>query len=168
MMHNRIAVGYDGSPAAQYALTWAVHEAMGRGAIVLLVTAWPAAARSTGHDPDALADERLRLHRMQRRGVAEAIAGLVRPPVVAREIILSEPVTALLHAARFADIVVVGTDTAEALRPGSIATVLARRLSRRKRGGPAPVVVVATTTQAAVLPHVESPVAARTVEPVAA
>jgi hypothetical protein len=40
--------------------------------------------------------------------------------------------------------VVVGSDAAEAMRPGSVAAVLARRLSRARRAGPAPVVVVAT------------------------
>lgn len=153
MRHNRIAVGYDGSPAARYALAWAVREAMGRDAIVLLVTAWPATAH-TSHDPATLVAHRLRLHGMQRRGVAEAVAGLDRPPVVAREIILADPVTALVHAASFADIVVIGGDATEALRPGSVAAVLAERLGRRRRqrADPAPVVVLTTTSQAAALP----------------
>jgi hypothetical protein len=165
-MHNRIAVGYDGSPAAQYALDWAVREAIGWGSTVLVVTAWPGDARGR-RDVETLTAQRLRLHRIQRRGVAAAVAGLSRPPVVAREIILADPVTALAYAAKFADIVVVGGEAAGALRPGSVGAALARRLSRRGRGGPPPVIVLATTRAAAPDAPAEPTAASRT-EPAAA
>jgi nucleotide-binding universal stress UspA family protein len=142
MAYSRIAVGYDGSAAAQYALDWAARQAAASGATVFVLTAWPAGR--VRRDADAVLADRMRLHRMQRWGVAQAVAGLPRPPLVAREIVLAEPVTALAHAAAFADMVVVGSDAAEAMRPGSVAAVLARRLSRARRAGPAPVVVVAT------------------------
>lgn len=142
MRYNRIAVGYDGSAAAQYALDWAARQAASGGATVLVVTAWPVGR--VRRDADALLADRMRLHRMQRHGVAQAVAGLPRPPLVAREIVDAGPVTALVQAAAFADMVVVGSDAAEAMRPGSVAAVLARRLSRARRAGPAPVVVVAT------------------------
>jgi hypothetical protein len=129
-------------------LDWAVHEAAGRGATVLMMTPWAAADR-VRRDAETLMAQRLRLHRMQRRGVARAVAGLDRRPLVAREIILANAATALVHAAGSADIVVVGPEATEAMRPGSLAAIIAHRLSRRQGGGSTPVVVVTVGHHAA-------------------
>jgi nucleotide-binding universal stress UspA family protein len=141
MAHNRIAVGFDGSPAARRALAWAVRKAVQRDALVLVVTAWTV----TDHRPEALMAERIRLGEEQRAAIAEARAPYppsIRP-VVARELILADPVTALAHVARMVDTVVLG-DAAPAV-PGtvSLADRLGQRLrSLRRRRGDSPLIVV--------------------------
>jgi hypothetical protein len=76
---------------------------------------------------------------MQRDRIADAVAGLSSCPLIARELILAEPLIALSHAAAD-DVVVIGGDTTDRLRRGSLATALARRFARR--GHPAALVVV--------------------------
>ncbi|MDG4830926.1 universal stress protein [Solwaraspora sp. WMMD1047] len=148
---GRIAVGFDGSPAARAALAWALREADRRQSRVLVVTAWPTADRATARRRDDLVTARLRLQRRQRDAVAAAGAGLVPIPPVATEVVLADPVTALCHAADFADLVVVGgggpaTDTG-AVRTGDALT--ARLARRRGPQPPVPVVVVAAPTEPA-------------------
>lgn len=148
MAHNRIAVGFDGSPAARRALAWAVRKAVQRNALVLVVTAWTV----TDHDPAALMAERIRLGEAQRAAITAARAPYppaVRP-VVARELILADPVTALAHVARMVDVVVLGTGTPTG---GSIADRLGARLRvRRGIGGTSPLIVVVDQPDAAVPP----------------
>lgn len=145
MAHDRIVVGLDRSASAHYALTWAAREAARRHVTLLVVTAWPAVDRVSARDNGELVDHRVRLHQMQRDAVAAATAGLVCAPLVAREIVFADPVTALCHAAGFADLVVLGGEATGGLRPPSVATEVATRLARHRRAGePAPIVVVST------------------------
>jgi nucleotide-binding universal stress UspA family protein len=146
---GRIAVGFDGSPAARAALAWALREAGRRQSRVLVVTAWPTADRATARHRDGLVAARRRLQRRQRDAVATAGAGLVPIPPVATEVVLADPVTALCHAADFADLVVVGGGgpavDAGAVRTGDALT--ARLARRRGTQPPVPVVVVAAPTE---------------------
>jgi nucleotide-binding universal stress UspA family protein len=136
MTHNRIVVGFDGSPPAQWALRWAVREAVRRRASVFVVTAVGAEDMVTG---------RKRIERMQRAGIVRALAGIVRPPLISREIIIADPVTAICHASAIADAVVIGSDEYDGLRSTSLAHRVAVRLSERRRyGATVPLVVVPT------------------------
>jgi nucleotide-binding universal stress UspA family protein len=144
MTGGRIAVGFDGSTASRRALSWAVHEAARRRGKVLVVQAWETGSHPGGlttaaalRAERAFLDGRLRdAVRAAQRELALARPG-VEPPVIARELILADPMTALCHVARMADVVVVGTMLADP-------TTLARRLARRRRrfGGPCPLVMV--------------------------
>ncbi len=142
---NRIVVGLDGSAPARHALEWAVREAVRRGATVLVVTAWAGGARAS-HDEARHAElvaQHVRLAAMQREAIAQALAGAPAGchPVIGREIILAEPVTALAHAGRYADLLVLGSDASHGLAETSVAGRVARRFARR-HGGPCPLVVI--------------------------
>ncbi|GAA4473911.1 universal stress protein [Phytohabitans houttuyneae] len=144
MAQQRIVVGLDASAAARDALWWAVREAARIGASVLVVTAWPDRDRAAARDRDALFEARLDLHRMQRDRIAEAAAGLSPRPPIVRELVLAEPVTALSHAATIADVVVIGSDTANGLRRKSLPATLARQLTHHRH----PAVLVVATARA--------------------
>lgn len=105
---RHVVVGYDGSPAAVEALTWATIEAGAMGARLTVVSAGPAGdGGSTGAvDDEAVAAGR----RLAQEGVdrvQQARGGLDGSPVEALTV-LEEPTTALLDASREADLVVVG------------------------------------------------------------
>jgi len=142
MAYNRIAVGFDGSVASRRALDWAVRQAVHRNALVLVVTAWSV----TNHDPQALLAERIRLGEEQAAAIRAARAALAPEtrPVVARELMIADPVLALDHVARRADLVVLGDDERPSPTSGSIAERLAQRLRRRGRRSddPVPSIVV--------------------------
>ena len=125
---GRIAVGLDDSPAAREALVWAAREAAARRARLLVVTAWTAQARAAARDRGVLREQRLALQRMQREVIAAALGPLADPPPVARELVLADPITALAHAAEYADLLVVGDGRRQYQRRMSTATLLARRL----------------------------------------
>jgi nucleotide-binding universal stress UspA family protein len=136
MAYDRVVVGLDGSASARCALRWAVREAVRRRAVVFVVTAV---------GPDELAGGRKRLERMQRTAIESALVGVPVPPVVGREIIVADPVTAISHAASIADVVVLGSDEYDGLLPTSLAARVAVRLSERRRyGGTVPLIVVPT------------------------
>ncbi|WP_412103001.1 universal stress protein [Plantactinospora sp. KLBMP9567] len=144
MPTHRIAVGLNGSGGARDALTWALRLAARRSAAVLVVTAWPDSARAVSRARDTLRPDRLALIRMQQSQIAEAAAGMRHLPTTLFELVLSDPVTALCHAAASADLVVVG-----ATRPGrrerdSIVAELETRLAAAGTHGRRvpPVVVV--------------------------
>ncbi|MEQ4306092.1 universal stress protein [Plantactinospora sp. B6F1] len=142
MATHRIAVGLNGSAGARDALAWAIRLAARRSAAVLVVTAWPDAARDVSRRRNALRPDRLALIRTQQGQIAAAAAAVGHHPPILRELVLSDPVTALCHAAARADLVVVG-----ASRPGrpsraSVgARVEARLAAGRTRGRPVPPVV---------------------------
>ncbi|MEO3748357.1 universal stress protein [Plantactinospora sp. B5E13] len=143
MARQRIAVGLDGSASARAALAWAARVAARHGAGLLVVTAWPDAARDRDRATGHLARARERLDRMQRTAIEAATAGPVRIRVVAREIVLGDPVAALCHAGALADLVVVGGDPGVGPAPESVAVTVARRLAGSTRRGPAVVSVTA-------------------------
>jgi hypothetical protein len=146
-LRNRIAVGLDHTPAAHCALTWAVREAIARRATLLVITAWTGEARAAARERGDLVAERRRLQGMQRAGFRRAMTGIAMtgiagtPPLVAWEIVLADAVTALSHAATFADTLVVGAHHVGG-RTASTADLLARRLA--KHGEHIPVVAVDT------------------------
>jgi nucleotide-binding universal stress UspA family protein len=138
-LRNRIAVGLDGSPAARRALAWAGREALRTGSVLLVVTAWTAQARAGARERGELPADRIRLQRMQLDCLAEALDGLPEPPAVARELVLADPITAMCHAAGYADMLVLGV-RGEEDRPTPTAGLVARRLARR--GDIVPVVAI--------------------------
>lgn len=150
-IRNRIVVGLDGSTGARQALRWAVREAVRRHCPVLVVTAWPAGAH-VSHDEAGHAEllaRHMGLTAMQRQAVADGVAELPpgHRPVVAREIILTDPVNALVHAARQADLLVLGSDPGHGLAETSVAGRVARRFAGHGTG-PCPLVVVPAPTSA--------------------
>lgn len=150
MRTHRLVVGVDGSAAAARALEWAVRKAARDEDRVLVVTAWMPPSGATNAN---LVARREALTRMQRHQIASALVASGGRPPVATEIILADPVTALSHAGRAADLVVVGSTG----RPGptSIATRVARRLAGR--GPEVACVLVAvpasSDTQRLAVPH---------------
>jgi nucleotide-binding universal stress UspA family protein len=106
MAYQRIVVGVDGSLASRRAVQWAMREAARRGAFLLVVTAWP--GRAGGRAPATLMAQRIATTQMQRRLVEEARHRVATPVRVGTEIILADPVTALCHASRVADLLVIG------------------------------------------------------------
>lgn len=152
-LKGRIAVGLDGSPAARDALFWAVREAVARRASLLVVTAWTAQARAAARERGALRDERVKLQRMQQDALDAALASMTDPPAVARELVLADPITALAHAAGYADLLVVGDGRRHQQRRMSTATLLARRLNAPGRTADrVPVVAVEPTRTAPAVP----------------
>jgi nucleotide-binding universal stress UspA family protein len=147
MAHHRIVVGLDRSAPARDALAWAVREASRRHASVLVITAWPDADRVGPRENDQLVGARVRLQRMQREAIDAATEGLERRPIVVRELVIADPVTALSHAATPADLVVIGSDKPSGLGARSIAAAVAGRLARHRATGNAPPLVVVATRQ---------------------
>lgn len=100
---RRVVVGVDESPGARAALTWAVEEARRREATLVPVLAWthlvqPGAEFRPDLDADAAADTLDAI-------LADIdVTGIDVEPVTINEL----PAPAILHAARHADLVVVG------------------------------------------------------------
>lgn len=107
---ERIVVGIDGSEDAQLALRWALDEARARGAAVEAVYAWRSPVAGLGNAVITLdsasieADARLELDRALD---AEDTAGLAAP--VERVVMVGPSAQVILHAARGADLVVLGS-----------------------------------------------------------
>jgi nucleotide-binding universal stress UspA family protein len=160
---HRIAVGVDGSAVTQAALTWAVRLAAQRSAAVLVVTAWPDSARAVSRVRGSLRPDRLGLLSRQQAQIDTATAGLRRPPRILRELVLSEPVTALHRAAALADVVVVGATWPAHPGPENLTGQLRARLDTdRLAGRPVPTVVVVTVGR-----PIERPPVAGFLEPAA-
>lgn len=107
---HRIVVGVDGSPAAQAALNWAVREAVAVHSRLLVVTAWQLPIAGRRWPTSELRQEWRRRIDVQLTAIRTALAGVPveQRPVVGRQLIMADPVTALRHAARLADLVVIG------------------------------------------------------------
>lgn len=162
MVRHRIAVGLDASEPARHALWWAVREAARSDGGVLVVTAWTAAQRATARETEGLYAARLRLQHMQRQRIAEAVAGLDPAPPIARMLVLAEPVTALCHAARFADVIALGGRGRSRRGGRSTPVSVARRLDKRRRAGATPTVVVAVDAEEHLPSMMRSAAATRT------
>jgi len=105
-----VAVGYDGSPSAAPALTWAAAEAERRGTVLTVLHAMDGFGASAGMcaaAPELPAEAGVLARQIARDGVARARAGGHEVPVraVTR---LCDAATALVEASRTADLVVVG------------------------------------------------------------
>lgn len=144
MYHHRIIVGVDGSPGSRAALEWAARQAASLHATILMVTAWRVSTEDGPAERGWLMEQRRRITDMQHECIA-ALRARLEPdelPVIGRELILADPVTALRHAGRMADLVVIGGD--EWPRPTSVALGLAFAAT----AGATPLVVVAPRPQA--------------------
>ena len=149
MARQRIVVGVDGSVAAQSALEWALRQARWIDATVLVVTAADSPA-GAGAAPESLPERRRRLTALQQRCIADARAavGTRDLPVIGRELLSADPLTALRQVGRRADMLVVGGG--DRPMPASMAARL------RRTGLP---VVVVTPPQVAVPDAVPVPTA---------
>jgi nucleotide-binding universal stress UspA family protein len=109
-----IAVGVDETESSRRALAWAAREALRRGTVLQIITAWTwdavDGAPLAALDPDsmvAIAQD------TQRRAVEDLTAGLraegLEPPALACEVVQTTATEALIEASRHADLVVVGT-----------------------------------------------------------
>jgi nucleotide-binding universal stress UspA family protein len=105
-----IVVGLDDSPSGRRALAWAAAEASRRGATLQVITAWHWEATEGAPlipvDPAML---RSSAEATQRAALAEVLATVDPPPVVACEVVETAAAQALVEASRHAELVVVGT-----------------------------------------------------------
>lgn len=121
-----IVVGVDGSEPSLAALGWAVTEARLRQGRIRVITAWfyPPLASEVG---DGIIDESFKqaAERVQ-AGALSAVTDAGVP--VTGQVVENSPATALLHAARDADLVVVGSfghGAFAGLRLGSVSSQVA-------------------------------------------
>jgi nucleotide-binding universal stress UspA family protein len=108
---QRIAVGVDGSTASRRALHWAVDHARTCGAEVQVIHAWTVPDMGAAPFGQMFAD-RGELEEQARRELRLVVdsadeRGLVAP--IERKLVCDDPATALLDAAKGADLVVVGS-----------------------------------------------------------
>ena len=112
-MNETIVVGIDGSPAARLAARWAAHEADLRRADLILVSAWnlPLDGYSFGDVP--LPEEALKALEVQAEErlaeAAEDARTVATDLWIVTEAVQGQAATVLLHAARHADLLVVGS-----------------------------------------------------------
>jgi nucleotide-binding universal stress UspA family protein len=112
-MKRGIVVGIDGSPASQQALVWAHAEAVQRGVDLDVVMAWTFPYRwSEGFNAEWAADTEF----FAKAAAADAdlaidmmLAGTPRPAWLRVHIVEGSPAPVLLHVARDAELLVVGT-----------------------------------------------------------
>jgi len=105
-----VVVGVDGTESSHRALAWAATEAVRRGAVLRVVTAWSWDAAEGGPLAAVAPETLLDVARdTQAAAVDAALAGLDARPVVSCEVVQSTAADALVEASRRADLVVVGT-----------------------------------------------------------
>jgi nucleotide-binding universal stress UspA family protein len=135
----RIVVGIDGSPTSERALRWAADEAVLADAVLDVVHAWMPEYPLTAHD---VFEDEARFENAAHRRLLEAVAQLrseVHDPLDIRERLeLEHPATALLTAAKGADLLVVGTRG----RGGFAGLLLGSVSQRCLTHAPCPVAVV--------------------------
>ena len=105
-----IVVGVDGSSSSRRALEWAAQEALHRGAVLRVVTAWSwdavEGAPLASVDPATLMQLATQT---QARAVAEVVDVMDPRPVVTCQVVQSAAAEALAEASKDAELVVVGT-----------------------------------------------------------
>jgi nucleotide-binding universal stress UspA family protein len=105
-----VVVGVDGTESSHRALAWAATEAVRRGAVLHVVTAWSWDAAEGAPlatvDPSTLLEV---AESTQSTAIDEALAGLDVHPVITRQVVQGTAADALVEASRRADLVVVGT-----------------------------------------------------------
>jgi nucleotide-binding universal stress UspA family protein len=134
--HRRglVVVGVDDSPQARAALAWAVGYAQRSGAQVLAVTAWSAPAQiPPGPDLGAasvitspLSHEQLEADTSRWLGSVISELPADAADIVECSVVLGDPVTALLHAAHGADLLVLGNPCRGPLASAVVGSVAAR------------------------------------------
>jgi nucleotide-binding universal stress UspA family protein len=109
---NRWIVGVDGSTGSAEALTWAMAQAGRCHAEVSVVAAWRVPAHSILHPEEVTYDELCRKTELLAGDAAsELVASVVSPndPVPGLELVEGDAASSLIEAARFADLLVVGS-----------------------------------------------------------
>jgi nucleotide-binding universal stress UspA family protein len=113
---ERIIVGVDGSPTSSAALRWAVAYAASSGAAVEAWHAWHVAYRGDGGPPpDELAAESA-----ARTALESAVAAAALDVPIRQVLVRAVPASALLDAARNADLLVVGASATARPRLGAV------------------------------------------------
>jgi nucleotide-binding universal stress UspA family protein len=111
---HKIVVGVDGSDASKAAFAWAVHEARIRGDSLLAVLAWAPGVVAAGPWPgmvpvpvldDDIEDEA----KATLAAVVESVHHRVSEVEIEQRVVLGPPASALLAAARDAELLVVGS-----------------------------------------------------------
>jgi nucleotide-binding universal stress UspA family protein len=107
---NVIVVGVDGSPASDRALEWAVQEGVRRGWTVEVVTAFgdtgPVGALS---EPTVKRQAKEAAETAQALQITKVAAPYLDEVTLASEVVEGPPVERLMHAARHAGLLVVGS-----------------------------------------------------------
>jgi nucleotide-binding universal stress UspA family protein len=104
-----IVVGIDGSQASLRALRWAAHEAKARAGAVQAITAWSWDGTGTvAPMATSPTEERERAEHILTTAVT-AVAGEFPGVSFATDVIEEHPARALTHAARDADLLVIGS-----------------------------------------------------------
>jgi nucleotide-binding universal stress UspA family protein len=106
-----LVVGVDGSEGAFRALEWALRHAAATGAAVEAVTAYGwdgAVVMEAALLPDPV-EEQHRADMAQEAIVTKALAAMIHPPVMSRQIVRGSASEVLIAAADKADLLVVGT-----------------------------------------------------------
>ncbi|MHB9847855.1 universal stress protein [Streptomyces krungchingensis] len=110
---DRIVVGVDGSDSSKRALRWAVRQAELTDGVVEAVTAWdfPQFHGALGWLPPSSSDEAALEGRARKelRETVEEIVGSQPTVEVRSDVRYGTPASVLLHAAREADLLVVGS-----------------------------------------------------------
>lgn len=151
-MERLVTVGVDGSIGGRRALDWAVRHALATGATVEIVTAYNPDPVSygtdgaDGHDlTQAFAADRQQL---DLREVLAHIPGA--RPTITQRMVAGDPVEVLIAAARYSDLLVLGSHGR-----GQLATTLLGSVSEAcVRRGTTPVLIVPAHDRAAVAAEV--------------
>ena len=100
-----VVVGVDGSSQSRQALAWALAHAVERGSTVEAIMTVNPHDRDVEDLDEALAQAARRLAAV----VADAVAPLPAPPVVAETVVAGDPAVTLVNASRTAELVVLGS-----------------------------------------------------------
>lgn len=107
---SAIVVGVDGTEASRVALEFAIREGMARGSAVEVVTAWSwEGAHEPLNGPATATEARHRAEQIQEEVVALVLRTVPNPPMLSRQVVGGEAGRVLLHAARGAAYLVVGS-----------------------------------------------------------
>ncbi|MDI6105652.1 universal stress protein [Actinoplanes sp. NEAU-A12] len=111
---HRIVVGVDGSPGSKNALAWAMNQARLTGATVEAITTWQDPAKhgtaygwtSAAFEGDTYATAMVKA---LDDAVAEVTTPMSHPVTVLAQVVEGHPAEALVHAAKGAELLVVGS-----------------------------------------------------------
>jgi nucleotide-binding universal stress UspA family protein len=112
-MSGTIVVGIDGSEAASLAARWAAREAEIRHADLLLVSAWSIQVDGFGFAGVAFSEDLFKSFQTTAEdhlaGVADQVRGISKGLDVTTKAVEGQAASALLHASRDAELLVVGS-----------------------------------------------------------
>lgn len=152
----RIVVGLDDSDGGRMALDFALHEALLRGAAVLVVTGWSWTPPEGDLVPTrSLEETRAAASAVQEEAVEAALHRMPEKPVVSQTTVRAPAGEALVAAAEDAQLLVVGSGRKGVTRRWLLGSVSEHCV----RHSPAPVVVVPVPHRPSGRRHVEPPVA---------